>query len=306
MKTGENMTQARANRNLILVAFFWGTSYTFIKMAIAAHMPPSMINTLRGLISAILAYVFFHKVINSMTFKEFKIGAVCALFNFVVVQLQSTGLESTTPSNCSFITSAYVILLPLIAWLIFKKVPPAKVYVAIILCVTGMLFLTGIVTTGFQLHFGDILMILTAIFYAFQMTYYGYATKQARPQVLAFQLGFIQAILGTTYAFTIDYHQLAQINWAAAIGPILYLGIVANFAAQVLQVSSQRYTDTVTAGLVLMSESLFASLVSILFHVEPLTRNLVIGGGLIVVATLIVQFHFRGLLSRYLFKKPNF
>jgi len=300
------MTQTRANRNLILVALMWGTSYTFIKMVIAARMPPSVINTLRGLISAILAYIFFHKVVNTMTRKEFKIGAVCALFNFIVVQLQSTGLESTTPSNCSFITSAYVILLPLIAWLFFKRVPPVKIYLAIALCVAGMLFLTGIMTTGLQLHLGDTLMILTAIFYAFQMTYYGYATKQARPQVLAFQLGFIQAILGTMYAFTFNYHQLAQINWPAAIGPILYLGVIANFAAQVLQVSSQRYTDTVTAGLVLMSESLFASLVSILFHVEPLNRNLVIGGSLIIVATLIAQFNFRGVISRYFIKTGNF
>jgi len=222
------------------------------------------------------------------------------------IQLQSTGLESTTPSNCSFITSAYVILLPLIAWLFFKKVPPVKIYLAIILCVLGMVFLTGIITTGFRFHMGDFLTILTAVFYAFQMTYYGYATKQARPQILAFQLGFIQAILGTFYALTIDYHQLAQINWGAAIGPVLYLGVVANFAAQVLQVSSQRYTDTVTAGLVLMTESLFASLVSILFHVEPLTQHLLIGGSLIIVATVIAQFDFRGLLSRYFIKASNF
>lgn len=297
------MGQARANRNLLLVAFMWGTSYTFIKMAIAANMPPSVINTLRGLISAILVYIFFRKIINTMTWQEFKIGAVCAIFNFVVVQLQSTGLKYTTPSNSSFITSIYVILLPFIAWLFFKRVPPLKIYLSIIFCLLGMIFLTGIITTGFEFHMGDFLTLLNAIFYAFQMTYYGYATKNARPQIIAFQLGFVQAICGTLYALTIDYGKLPQINWSVAIGPVIYLGMIATFAAQVIQVTSQKYTDTVTAGLVLMTESLFASLVSVLFHVEPLTQHLIIGGSLIILATLIAQFDLRGVISRYVVKQ---
>jgi len=300
------MTPARANRNLVLVALLWGSSYTFIKMVIAAQMPPAVINTLRGLISAVLVYLFFHKVVNTMTWQEFKIGAVCAIFNFVVVQLQSTGLEFTTPSNCSFITSAYVILLPLIAWLFYKKVPPLKIYLAMGLCMAGMLILTGVLTNGFKLHIGDILMILTAIFFAFQMTYYGYATKHARPQVIAFQLGFVQAICGTLYTFTIDSHQLAHIDWLAAAGPVLYLGVIATFAAQVIQITSQKYTDTVTAGLILITESLFASLISVIFRVEPLTQHLVIGGSLIILATVIAQFDLRGVLARYVVKSHPF
>lgn len=300
------MTPARANRNLVLVALLWGSSYTFIKMVIAAQMPPAVINTLRGLISAALVYLFFHKVVNTMTWQEFKIGAVCAIFNFVVVQLQSTGLEFTTPSNCSFITSAYVILLPLIGWLFYKKVPPLKIYLAMGLCMVGMLILTGVLTNGFKLHIGDILMILTAIFFAFQMTYYGYATKHARPQVIAFQLGFVQAICGTLYTFTIDSHQLAHIDWLAAAGPVLYLGVIATFAAQVIQITSQKYTDTVTAGLILITESLFASLISVVFQVEPLTQHLVIGGSLIILATVIAQFDLRGVLARYVVKPHPF
>ncbi len=96
---------------------------------------------------------------------------------------------------------------------------------------------------------------------------------------------------------------MPQINWANAIGPVIYLGVVATFAAQVVQVTSQKYTDTVTAGLVLMTESLFAGLVSVLFHVEPLTQHLIIGGSLIILATLIAQFDMRGVISRYFVKQ---
>lgn len=300
------MTPSRANRNLLLVALMWGSSYTFIKMVIAARMPPAVINTLRGAISALLVYLFFHKIVKTMTWSEFKIGAICAAFNFVVVQLQSTGLESTTPSNCSFITSTYVILLPFIGWLFFKKVPPLKIYLALILCMNGMLILTGVLTHGLRLHFGDWLTILTAIGFAFQMTYYGYATKHARPEVIAFQLGFVQALLGVGYTLTLNIHKLPQINWLAAAGPVVYLGVVATFAAQVLQMISQRYTDTVTAGLILITESLFASLISVLFQVERPTLHLVIGGSLVILATVITQFDLRGVFARYLVKGHRF
>ncbi|AKP68299.1 DMT family transporter [Companilactobacillus ginsenosidimutans] len=293
------MTQARANRNLLLVAFMWGTSYTFIKMAIAGNMPPSVINGLRGLISAILVYIFFHNVVNDMTLEELKLGSIAGLLNFVVVQLQSTGLEFTTSSNSSFITATYVIFLPFITWIFFGKAPPRKIYLSIVICMVGMLFLTRIVSNGFELHIGDTLTILTAIVFAGQLAYYSFAMKKVRPQNIAFLLGAAQAVFALFYSFTIDLHKLPQINWQQSIVPVIILGVVATFAAQTLQVYSQKYTDTVTAGLILMTESLFASVISVIFGLEPLTRQLIIGGTLIIIATLIAQFDLRGIITRY-------
>ncbi|MFD1472980.1 DMT family transporter [Companilactobacillus mishanensis] len=299
------MTQAHANRNLLLVAFMWGTSYTFIKMAIAGNMPPSVINGLRGLISAILVYIFFHKVVNDMTLEELELGSIAGLLNFVVVQLQSTGLQFTTSSNSSFITATYVIFLPFFTWIFFGKTPPKKIYVSIVICMIGMLFLTKIITNGLEIHIGDTLTILTAIVFAGQLAYYSFTMQKVRPQNIAFLLGAVQAVLALIYSTTIDLQRLPQINWQQSIIPVIILGVVATFAAQVLQVSSQKYIDTVTAGLILMTESLFASIISVIFGFEPMTKQLIIGGTLIIISTLIAEFDIRGLITRYIVTKKR-
>lgn len=108
------LSKTQANMTLLFVAFLWGTSYTFIKQAIAAQMPPGFINTFRGLIFALLIYLFFYKTINSMTRAEFRIGLFAGIINCIVLQLQTVGLQYTTPSNSSFLTSTYVVILPLL------------------------------------------------------------------------------------------------------------------------------------------------------------------------------------------------
>jgi len=101
------LSRTQANMTLLLVAFIWGTSYTFIKQAIAAQMPPGLINVIRGLIFALLIYLFFYKTINKMTRNEFRIGLLAGIINYSVVQLQTTGLILMTESLFASLISVF-------------------------------------------------------------------------------------------------------------------------------------------------------------------------------------------------------
>lgn len=286
------LTKTQANFSLLFTAFVWGTSYTFIKQATNAHMSAGLINALRGVIFVTLLYLAFHKTINKITLPEIRTGIVGGLINFSVVQLQTSGLKYTTPGNSAFITATYVIFVPFFAWIVFHKKPPVKAYFAVVLCVIGMLFLTGIMQNGFNLQFGDLLTIFAAVSFACLIIFYSYTGATVNPLNMTFMIGLTQAIAGAFCSILFERGTYASIDWHHAIIPLVILTITSSFIAQTLQIFSQKFTDPITAGLLLMTESLFASIISVVFGVEHLTHQLIIGGSLIFIALLLTQVDF--------------
>lgn len=292
------LSKLQANLLLLFTAIIWGASYIVVKQATNAQMPAGLINAFRGLIFASLAYLFFHKTINKMSRLDFRIGLMAGLINFVGYQIQTIGLKYTTPSNNAFLTAIYVVLVPFVVWVMFHHKPELKSYPAIALCILGMMFLTNIFEVGFQLQIGDLLTIISSFFYALQIVYFGYTATDSSPWIVAFMLGATQGIAGLIWSLLFERSSYASINWSAAIGPVIILGIFASFGAQTMQIVGQKFTDPTPAGLILMTESMFGSFFSVLFGFESFTEHLLIGGVLIVVAILIMQLNLRQLLFR--------
>lgn len=287
------VTKTRANLMLLLAAIIWGAGYIFSKMATNAHMQAGLINAIRGFVYAGLAFIFFHKAIFKMTGVDFRIGLTAGFINFLGYQFQTWGLKSTTPSNNAFLTAIYVVMIPFIVWVLFHRRPELKSYVAILIAMAGMMFLTNVLQHGFTLHIGDLLTIISAFFYALQIVYFSMRTTSTSPLSLSFMLGLTQGTFGLIWSLLFEHATYGVINWQAGLWPVIVLGILSSFGAQTLQIIGQRYTDPVPAGVILMTESMFGSIFSVVLGFEPFTSNLLIGGSLIVVALLIMQLNFK-------------
>lgn len=287
------VTKTRANLMLLLAAIIWGAGYIFSKMATNAHMQAGLINAIRGFVYAVLAFIFFHKAIFKMTGVDFRIGLTAGFINFLGYQFQTWGLKSTTPSNNAFLTAIYVVMIPFIVWVLFHRRPELKSYVAILIAMVGMMFLTNVLQHGFTLHIGDLLTIISAFFYALQIVYFSMRTTSTNPLSLSFMLGLTQGTFGLIWSLLFEHATYGVINWQAGLWPVIVLGILSSFGAQTLQIVGQRYTDPIPAGVILMTESMFGSIFSVVLGFEPFTSNLLIGGSLIVVALLIMQLNFK-------------
>lgn len=286
------LRKSHANGLLLLAALIWGTSYTMIKVTTRAGMPAGLLNGIRGAIFLALVYGFFHRQINHMTRAEFKLGFAIGFFYFCVIQLQTIGLKFTTPSNSAFLTASYVVMVPFVSWLILHKRPAKKAYFSTFLCLFGMMILTGVFQSGFQLHGGDGLTITAALFCALQIVFLEYATGKARPMVIAFMTALCETVFGLGYSVSFEHASYARIIWPQVVIPIILLAVFASFGGQILQIVGQRFTDSISAGLILMLESVFASIFSVSLGVEPLTPQLLIGGGIIFISLLMSQFNF--------------
>lgn len=288
-----SISKGKANTMLIFAAIIWGAGYLFSKQATNAGMHAGTINAIRGLIYAGVAYLVFHKAINRMTLVDFRVGLTAGIINFLGYQFQTMGLMHTTPANNAFLTAIYVVMIPIIMFVFFHKRPEPKTYPAIIICMVGMMFLTGIMDHGVSLHIGDLLTMISALFYALQIVYFSLPATDMNPWVLSFMLGITQGVLGLVDSLIFEHASYAGIDWKAGILPVVILGIFSSFGAQTLQVVGQRFTDATPAGIILMTESMFGSIFSVVFGFEPFTANLLIGGVLIMVALLVMQLDFR-------------
>lgn len=299
------LTKTQANLALTLTAVIWGSGYIFTKLATDAHVPAGLINGYRGLMYVVLVSLFFGKTIRKMTRQEFKIGLIAGLINLVAYQLQTVSMIYTTPADNAFLTATYIIIIPFIMWLVFREAPAPKSYIAIVICMVGVMALTGIFQTGLHLAYGDFLVILSALAYAIQIVYFGSTAATMNPWITAFMLGAVQCVGGFLLSFATETASYGQIDWRAGLIPVVYLGVVSSFGAQSLQLIGQKFTNPTPAGLILMTESVFGSLFSVMFGFEPFTANLLIGGLLILIAILIMQLDFRQLIIKWRARHPH-
>lgn len=292
------VTRSIANLLLLSASVLWGSGFVVIKMALDANVSEGFINFSRGLLFAVFVLMFFYKRIIKMTAKEFKIGLIAGLLNFGGYMTQTIGLRYTTPSNNAFISSTYVVMIPFIAWIIYRKRIEAKSFLSIFICLLGMALLTGIFNTAFVINIGDIYSLICAAFYAGSIVALSYGARTADVSVIAFMLAVVQAAGGLVFTLWGGIGQLAAVNWSAALLPLLYIGIICSFVGQSLQVLAQKHTSATAAGLIMMLEGVFGSAFSIIFGFDHFTVNLFWGGALITLALILLETDFQQLFAR--------
>ncbi|WP_051504991.1 DMT family transporter [Paenibacillus durus] len=294
------MTKPTANILLLFISLLWGSGFVVTKIALDANVSAGFINFFRGFLFALLVLIFFNKKIFNMTFRDFKIGLIAGLLNFGGFLTQTIGVKYTTPSNNAFISATYVVLIPFIAWALYRKPLRLKSFISISLCMLGMVILTGVWNKALTINIGDIYSLICALFYAGSIVYLGYGARKADVSIVAFMLAMVQAIGGLIFFLSVEREPLAEINWSAAIVPLLYVSILCSFVAQTIQITAQKHTSATSAGLIMMLEGVFGSVFSVAFGFEAFTVNLFIGGMLIMLSLILMEADFQPLRVKIL------
>lgn len=290
------ITKKRANLMLLMVAILWGSSYVFAKLTLEAGMHSGLINACRGTMCVVAGYLFFFKKINRMTWTDAKLGLLMGVINFIGYYLQTDALRYTAPAKNAFLTTLYIAVAPLLLWIFWHEKPQRKAYFAIVLAIIGMAILTNVIHTGLHFQYGDLLTLISTIFWGLQLIFFGkYAPRVSSPWVIIFMIGLCQGTFGWITTLLSERSTLGQVHWLQALIPLAILAIGVTFLAQGMQITAQAYTDATSAGLILMLESFFASVMSVILGYDPLTHRLIIGGLILLLANAIMQVDLRQL-----------
>ncbi len=278
---------------MLLVTLIWGGGFPATKLSLDFGVTVGIINMVRGAIFTILVFVVFRKQIVTMKLKDVKIGLMAGTANVLAFLLQTIGTQYTTLSNSAFLTTTNVIMIPFMVWVLMKRKPVAKNFIAMAVCMVGTAVLAGVFQNGLTFNVGDIYTLACAFFYGLSIVLVAMQPSDSHFSVSAFMMGLTHFLGGLLYFVVAEGAYIPPLEWKIAILPVLYLGVLSSFTAQTLQILSQRYVSPNTASLVFMFESVFGSIFSILFGFEAFTFNLLIGGGLIVTSLVISEVDFK-------------
>jgi drug/metabolite transporter (DMT)-like permease len=300
---------------LLVANLFWGFSFPLIKAIVLAHaqaVPASSTWFItaytvapRFLIATAVLLFALRKTLRTFTRLEVEQGVLIGLTAGVGMLFQNDGLQFTSASVSAFLTQFYAIMIPVYVALRLKRWPSGVV----LLC--GALVLGGVGVLGqfdfraMQLGRGEFETLLSSVFFMMQILLLErktYAANRALPITLV--MFVVEAVLFTLMAAGTAPH-LADLLTPWTSGPWLaFTGLLTVFCTLGSYILMNRWQPKITAteaGLIYCVEPVFASVMALFLPAvfsawagfnyanEQLTWHLLVGGGLITLANVLIQ-----------------
>jgi drug/metabolite transporter (DMT)-like permease len=280
----------RADLALVLVALVWGATFVVVKRALTEISTFYFLAIRFSLASLCLLALFsgaFRAVGAQEVWRGLRGGAAAGVFLWLGYTLQTFGLKYTTAGKSGFLTGFFVVLVPVLAAVIFRK-RPQWIEVAGILVATAGIFLLTLPSVHGELHVnpGDLLTIGCAVAYAFHLLVLGYYSQRERVEAVALGQIATTALLSiSALAF-----ERPRVAWGGnVIFALIVTAVFATAAAFTVQTWAQRYTTPTRTALIFALEPVFALATAVLVGGEALTVPGVVGGTFIVAGILAVE-----------------
>ncbi|MDO4188664.1 MAG: DMT family transporter [Lachnospiraceae bacterium] len=212
-------------------------------------------------------------------------GFFCGLALTAGTNFQQWGIKYVSSvGKAGFITTLYIILVPVFSLFIGKKVRPI-IWIALAFAVSGLYFLC--VTEKLTFELLDILLILCAVFFAVQIMVVDHYVDKVNPVALSSFQFLIVGIISGICMFIFEKPTISGIM--AAMGPILYAGVLSSGVAFTLQVVAQKDLDPTLASMIMCLESVVSVLSGFLFLGQRLSVREGIGCVLMFVGVILAQ-----------------
>jgi drug/metabolite transporter (DMT)-like permease len=258
----------------------------------------------RFLLAALVLLPFYGRELFTLTRLEWSQTVGLAFFAGAGLYLQTLGLLWTDASVAAFLTQLYTLFVPLVVAFRDRRWPTSRTVVACLLVLLGTALLSPGFLSHFSLAFGEGLILLSTTFFSGQIVWV------ERPRYAANRTGLVTLVMfGLVGLFFAAIFPMlgGTLSGAGRLFPTP--GLVVLIAAIVLFCTVinyfimnqwQRWVSATEAGLIYCLEPVIATfLVSFLpgklslltgvrYENEPLGWNLLVGGTLIVGATVLV------------------
>ena len=199
--------------------------------------------------------------------------------------LQTAGLAQTPASVSGFITGMYVVATPLLAALLLRTRIGAMTWLAVAIAVTGLGVLTlGDVGSG--LGYGAGLTLLSAVVYALHIVGLGAWSNPSEALGLSIVQCVVIAVVCSVAAVP---GGITLPSGAADWGSVVYMALVAGALALFGQTWAQAHLPPTRSALIMSMEPVFAAVFAVVLGGEDATYRMLVGGGLVLAAMLIVE-----------------
>ena len=281
--------QLKGSLSIILATIIWGS--TFVAQSVGVdHVGPFTFLSLRCFLAvAMLLMVLFLQ--NRKDFVKiladtrlWKAGIPCGVALFAATALQQIGLIYTTAGKGGFITTMYIIMVPIFG-LFLKQKPPKTVGISVVIAAIGLYLISG---AGFTaINIGDVLMLLCAVAFAVQILIMDRVAGELNSMALNMSQALVCAVVAGVCALIFD-----STTWQGILDcwfPLCWAGIMSMGIAYTLQIVGQKSIEPTTDSLLMSFESVFAAISGALLLSEKFTLTEGIGCALVFGAIMLTQ-----------------
>lgn len=283
---------------LVITTMIWGSS--FVNQSVSMdYIGPFTFNTARSLLAgaALLpAIPLLDRVrgeasaglvpSNRDEWKKLLFaGLCCGLALGVGGAFQQLGMVYAAASKAGFLTSLYVVIVPFLSLVVFRKKLPRVIWLCVALALAGMYLLAMAGPVG--LEFGDSMLILCGLVFAVHILLTDYFSPQVDPVRLSCVQFFVCGLFSLVLTLLNE-----QPDPAALLGAwknILYAGILCSAVAYTLQMVAQKDCDPTVVSLLLSLESVFGAVFGCTLLGEELSGRELMGCLLILAAVVLAQ-----------------
>lgn len=278
------MSRYKGELLMLVTAVMWGTGFVGMAMGLE-HFTVFQLMAGRFTLATILLCIIFHKKLKLFTRAVVWKGALLGTILFGAFVLQTYGLNYTTPSKNAFLTSINVLIVPVIAFVVYKRGFDRYEVIAAGIAVIGIGFLS--LTDSFSIHIGDMLSILCALVFAFDIFYTNVFVKTEDALALTIMQFITASFLSIVGMLLLGEVPTTMTGEGFTI--LLYLAVFCTLVAYVCQNVGMQYANPTKSAIILSMEALFGTLFSVWILHELLTGRMLVGCLLILVAVLFAE-----------------
>lgn len=281
---------SRANLWLLLASLIWGFAFVAQRQGMQ-YTGPLTFNAIRFLLGAaslIPAMYFMHPRVSFSDIFSGKhlllSGIMAGSALFFAASFQQVGIIYTTAGNAGFVTSLYILFVPLFG-LMRKQFSAPNIWIGSLLALPGLYLLS--VEEGFMVQPGDLIVLIGAFFWAAHLVILSFVSPRHDFRLLAIIQFTFTAIASLVLALLFESPKMADISMVAL--PVLYAGVLSVGVGFTLQVLGQRHARADHAALILSLEAVFAALGGWLILQEAMGIRQLVGCFLMFAGVVVSQ-----------------
>lgn len=289
-----NRRKLRANLLLLLTAMIWGAAFVAQSVSMDYIGPFTFLfsrSILGGVVLLPLIAVFDRKIPGEAPLPgERKTlilgGLLCGTALFVASAFQQIGIQETTAGKAGFITSMYMVLIPVCGLFLGRKVQ-RKVWGAVVVALVGMYFLCLHGSGLTAINRGDLMEMVCAVGFTVHILVIDRFTGRVDGVKMSCIQFFVCGILSFICMLLFE-----EPNWRDILDawlPIVYAGVLSSGVGYTLQIVAQKDTDPTVASLLMSLESVFSLIAGWIILHQAMSRRELFGCMLMFAAVIWVQ-----------------
>ena len=274
-----------ADSALFLVAVVWGAGFPFCADLLKVLTPLWMV-ALRLSVSAVVLLALFHRRVREADSRAWKGSLALGGLMTGVFVLLALGLAASSPGKQAFISGTYVVQVPFLLWVLYRRRPSLFAFGGALVVSLGL----GVMafTTGMRFVLGDLYNAALALGCACQVLAIGYLARRIDPLTLTTLHLAFAALFLTALALVLEPLPSLALG-IPAWGELLFVSLGGTVVAFLVQCTAQRFTPESHAAVIMSLESPFGYLIAVALGLDPWSPRAALGGLLILGGVLLTE-----------------